>query len=304
MKHIRYLIFTTCLLLLAACDKEEPDYIIGPTTPTSSTDATNANSPAAVAAWLGKYVTRLEVPRLKAGNHFVAHSSKEGKDSVMAYCLEYDATQGHSRWVAFRFDSKTRSKVTGRQDSFRDDPYLPADCHIGSGGFGGGYDRGHICASADRLYSASANDLTFFMSNMSPQRSRFNQDYWPIYEQQVQSWGRSAAFADTLYVVKGGTIGTGQVLQYLSRPNGKRVAVPKYYYIALLKVKSKTYSAIAFFMEHKDYGGTQGTAEELRQHAISIDELEERTGIDFFPNLPAAVETAVEKDYFFSNWGL
>ena len=180
-----------------------------------------------------------------SAQHYLAHGNPRSKNrtalrsscrhstttssgrEVMAYCLEYDKRQHHSRWVAFRFDGDTRVRNVSRSDEpFADDPKLSADLHIGSRGFGSGYYCGHLCASADRLYSREANELTFFMSNMSPQMSAFNQGYWVTLEGLVQKLGRNVSFADTLYVVKGGTVAENQVKTHLTRPNGTRVAVP------------------------------------------------------------------------------
>lgn len=255
--------------------------------------------------------SRMETPEVKTDGttQLVQHSTttSSGRE-VMAYCLEYDKRQHHSRWVAFRFDGDTHARNVSRSDEpFADDPKLSADLHIGSRGFGSGYDRGHLCASADRLYSREANELTFFMSNMSPQMSAFNQGYWVTLEGLVQKLGRNVSFADTLYVVKGGTVAENQVKTHLTRPNGTRVAVPKYYYMALLKVKNGVYSSVAFWMEHKNYGYTYknpAPLTEIKKHACTVNSLEQKTGINFFPNLPNNVEESVEDQLITSNWGM
>lgn len=257
----------------------------------------------------GAAVGRIETPALQSsGTVFLDHWTVEGGDSVMDYCLEYDKAKLHSRWVAFRFDGRTRDKNVSRSDdAFRDDPKLSSDLRIGASGFGRGYDRGHLCASADRLYSREANEKTFYMTNMSPQLRAFNQGYWITLEGLVQNLGRKASFADTLYVVKGGTIATGMTLGTVSRSNGTMTVVPKYYFTALLKVKNGAYSAIGFWLEHKDAGysyGHQAPLSEIATHAVSIDELEELTGIDFFHNLPDNIEQAVERTYSKPAWGL
>ena len=259
---------------------------------------------------------RIEVPALQAGDLFLTHSvpveiSNDSTANVMTYCVAYDTVRYHSRWVAFRFDGFTRQKVTGRSNEpFMDDPQLPARYYIGSNGFGAGiddsrsHDRGHLCASNDVLWAPEANQQTFYMTNMSPQLSRFNQDYWVAYENKVQSWGRSETFADTLYVVKGGTIRDDQVIDYVQRINGKTVPVPGYYFMALLCLKSGGYSALGFWMEHKDYGMKNPGNSELSAHVVTIDQLEELTGIDFFHNLPDDVEKAVEATVNLQMWGL
>ncbi len=249
----------------------------------------------------------VEIPELQKGDLFITHNLIGSTDTVMNYSLAYDTVKMHSRWVAFRFDGSNRKKNTGRSDSdaFQDDPDLPSRFYVGSYGFGSGYDRGHLCASNDRLISEEANRQTFYMTNMSPQMSAFNQLYWVGFELYVQDLGRSESFSDTLYVVKGGTIKDSQIEGYITRPNGKTVPVPKYYYMALLSCKSGSYSAIGFWMEHRSYDEVSDVDKtEIAKRAVCIDELEELTGINFFHNLPDAVEAKVEAEYQLSSWNL
>ena len=247
---------------------------------------------------LGKYESRLEVPKLTGGdNLFIQHSVKIGNDSVMTYCLEYNPAKNHSRWVAFRFDGKTRDLGSGRTNAWADDPKLPKKYQIGYGAFSR-YTRGHLCASYDRQYNTEANRQTFYMSNMSPQQYDFNSNYWTAFENYVQDIGRDATFADTLYVVKGGTI--DQTLGTVKSSGGKSVVIPKYYFIALLRFKAGEYSAIAFWVEHKDDYGYSGNNYAPRSvvsnKAVTIDFLESKTGIDFFHNLPDQKESAIEAE--------
>lgn len=305
------------LLTVASCgDDDDRDYVLKP-----DGGGSTHKDPEPVVTPSNALLLRTEVPRLKDGNLFVAHNVDYRDTEVMNYCLEYDPEARHSRWVAFRFDAITRQSNVGRSsEPFMDDPDIPTACHIGYNGFGQAYydlqgqlrqlpsrqfDRGHICASADRYLSREANEQTFYMSNMSPQMSNFNSPYWSSFENYVQKRGRDASFADTLYVVKGGTIAEGQILGHVARANGARVTIPRYYFMAMLKCKNGTYSAMAFWMEHKDYGISEPLSNrEMADRVISIDELEELTGIDFFPNLPDNVEAAVESIVLKSGWGL
>lgn len=257
---------------------------------------------------------RMETPatRTDGSTIVVAHSTTIGGRKVITYAYEFDKNLYHSRWVAFRFDGDTRAKNVSRSnEGFQDDPSLSYSLRVGGGWFRG-YNRGHLCASADRLYSAEANEQTFYMSNMSPQLSSFNQGYWVTLEGQVQSRGRDASFADTLYVVKGGTITSGDILGYTtvqkdgaSVTGTKRIPVPKYYYMALLKVKNGQYQSIGFWLDHKEYGysyANKAPASVIATHAVSINRLEDYTGIDFFPNLPDDIEETIEEQCVTSNW--
>ena len=84
------------------------------------------------------------------------------------------------------------------------------------------------------------------------------------------------------------------------------VACPKYYYMAILAEKDGNYQALGFWIEHRDdYGYDYNDAvpsDVLQNHVISIDQLEQNTGIDFFCNLPDEIEDDVEAGYTLSDW--
>lgn len=152
----------------------------------------------------------VELPALRNGANdvFVTHYTTFNGQKVTSFSMEYDKSKKHSRWIAFRFDNQTKQQNVSRSDEpFDADPAIGSQYQRVQADFGKqGYDRGHLCASADRLYSREVNEQTFYYTNMSPQRNKFNTGIWLTLEGQVQSWGRSCTSSDTLYVVKGGTI--------------------------------------------------------------------------------------------------
>jgi len=295
------------LTAITACDDSKDDDIFDVRPDEQEVDSVAKGVDEISTIPLTVYTSRLEVPALKRGNVFVEHSTLEGQDSLVNYMLEYSPTHHLSRWVAFRFDASNRGIKVSRK-SYNIEPQYPADPDLVGGlsddAYFGGFQHGHLCASHDRRYSREANDQTFYMSNMMPQSSNFNGDYWTIYENFVQTKGRSDSFADTLYVVKGGTL--DQVRQNIT-VDGNVVPVPQYYWMALLRVKGSSYAAIGFWMEHRDdypeIAASQVNAEIL-EHAVTIDQLETLTGINFFPNLPDDVERSVELGFTSSSWGL
>lgn len=278
------------VLLIASCGSDDDDIII--------------DRPK-----LGKYKSRLEVPALQpSGTFFIHHSTKIGNDSVMTFCLEYNPSKNHSRWVAFRFDGKTRVRSgVGRTEAWSDDPDLDSYYHVGIKY--NGLTRGHLCASNDRQYSNEANKQTFYMTNMSPMEYYFNGKYWTAFEFYVQDKGRDANFADTLYVVKGGTITNGMTKGTISSSLGKSIVIPKYYFIALLRFKGGKYNAMGFWVEHNNHGYTETQAPRsvISDCVVNIDRLEELTGIDFFHNLTDNIERQVESEdveTIRNNWGI
>ncbi len=239
---------------------------------------------------------RLEIPRLAGGADykFIDHSVIYQQKTVPNYCMEYNLPKRHARWVAFKVYDATAADHVTRTDAWADDSLVPEEYRTTKTDYSG-YDRGHLVASNDRRYSREANEQTFYYSNMSPQLSDFNQKIWKVLEENVKSWMQSPELRDTLYVVKGGTIREDQI-KTLTGPN--KVAVPKYYYMAVLARKEDQYKAIAFWLEHKIYAQPY----RLKELTLTIDQLEEKTGIDFFPGLPDAVETKIEAQSDVSDW--
>ena len=276
----------------------------------------NANEPAEGKQW----VTDLSMPHLSEKLFYVEHTLKVGSETVLNYAYEWDQNMKHMAWAAFYFDATTSKDITGRTDAWDVDPALPAAMQTdNSNHTNDGFDRGHIVASEDRVYSKEANQQTFYFSNLSPQFNSFNGIFWQKFERTVQNWGRSGGF-DKLYVTKGGALnhllknftttkkGNDGVLP-TTDANGftqKGLACPQYYYIAVLAVKGDHYQAIAFKVEHRDdysYDKVDNVpVADVKACALSIDELEEFTGLDFFCNLSDSIETEVEKSYSLDSW--
>lgn len=244
---------------------------------------------------------RIEIPRLSKEFHvnkaaFVVHYTEDNVgDRTRNYSMEYNYASSHTRWVAFTFYDKTSEVNTKRSNAWSTDPHLLEYTDNALDFRGSGYDRGHLVASADRLYSIPANEQTFYYSNMSPQINSFNGGIWASLENKVQGWGALSAIRDTLYVVKGGTIASHQVMGTIG---DSKIVIPKYYFMALLAKKGSIYNSIAFWFEHRAHPQPYS----LHDYALSVEELEELTGIDFFHNLPDSIENVVEKDVDLEAW--
>lgn len=134
---------------------------------------------------------------------------------------------------------------------------------------------------------------------MQPQLPGFNRAVWETMETKVREIAsrNGYSFCDTLYICKGGTIDKSeQVLATI----GKGLIVPKFFFMALLRVKNGVYNAMGFWIEHKPSNDKR-----LAKYAVSIKELERKTGIDFFCNLPDDIENVVEEAAVNNTlWGL
>ena len=249
------------------------------------------------------YASMLEIPALKGGsmNQFITHTTKRNGKDYPTYSLEYSYKYKHSYWIAYRFDNTTGGNV-GRNEAYKPDPELPSQYAAKHNDYtNSGYTRGHLCASSDRQYSKEANQQTFYMSNISPQSGNgFNQSgsAWNTGEDKVQAWGYNISRStDTLYVVNGGTLGEGMIKGYIKN----EIAIPKYFFMAVLFRSGDNYKAIGFYMPHENLKDDPDK-KDPKKYLMSIDALEQETGIDFFHNLPDNIENTVEATYNVNDW--
>ncbi len=246
------------------------------------------------------YAWRLEYPHINtaSGNQRVVKATSA---YGITYSLEWDNNKIANRWTCYTMCSKNNASNVSRSDDFKADPVVtvsPCDSYSESST----YSRGHLCPSADRLASKEQNKQTFFMTNMQPQYQNHNGGVWAKLEEYVRDKWQPTNTTDTLYVVKaatiedvtlGNTLSTG-IITTTTDDDDHTLVVPKYFYMAFLYYTKSTnsYKAFALWTEHLN-GGNPSAATVI-SNRISIDELERRTSIDFFCNLPDDIEAAVE----------
>lgn len=214
---------------------------------------------------------------------YYTHSFEMGGRRYRNYSFGWSQKDRVALWVAYPNSRLYLNGSVGRTDAWALDPLLGELSAAPFGGYAGPYARGHQLPSADRQCCYEANAQTFYGTNMTPQLNAHNEGIWADLEGKVRTISKSS---DTTYVV------TGVVLSPESKKekdsNGQSVTIPDAYFKVLLKYsKASTlgqWNAAAFYLEHKAYSEQLG-----RQHSMSVDELEEITGIDFFVNLPEKV---------------
>ena len=257
---------------------------------------------------------RLEYPHLHENVSPTADAErsqiivKRTDDYGITFSLEWDNSLVANRWTCYQLHAGNTLTGADRNDDFKADPEVAVspvlDDYRNSG-----FSRGHLCPSADRQCSVEQNKQTFYLTNMQPQYQSHNGGLWSRLETLVRDFATNdeytALHCDTLYIVKAATITDKVTINdqevdgiYADRCVGNashkhELIVPRYFYMALLHYNKETdtYHSIAFWTDHIDE--TQ-SVKNLADYAISIKELEKRTGIDFFCNLPDVIEEDVE----------
>ncbi len=188
------------------------------------------------------------------------------------YSLSYNDRHEIPEWVAYELTAADlKVKNVKRHRRFNVDTAVKGKSASHGDYINSGYTRGHMAPAGDMAFNKEAMKETFFMSNMAPQSKEFNAGIWNKLEQQGRDW---AYDNKRLFVV------TGPVINDIKTWIGKNeVGVPKSFYKIYLDLEGSEQKGIAFLMPHAD------SKRSLKDFAVTIDEVEEVTGIDFFGEL-------------------
>ncbi|TXE15879.1 DNA/RNA non-specific endonuclease [Psychroserpens burtonensis] len=204
------------------------------------------------------------------------------------YSLSYNETHEQAEWVAYELKKTHLSNTNFKR------PYFEIDKAVKSGAAHwrnykkSGYDRGHLCPAGDRKYTKTAHDETFLTSNISPQEHSFNAGIWNTLEQKVRYW---ASKYDGVFVVTGG------VLKGAMKTIGEEeVSVPNQFYKVIIDNNTGQTKMIAFLISH------QNSNQPLYKFVVSVDVIEELTGIDFFAELDDSIENKLEASSSYKEW--
>ncbi len=204
------------------------------------------------------------------------------------YTLSYAEKFEQAEWVAYELKKTDLSNANFERPFFIEDNKVKTRSADWRNYKRSGYDKGHLCPAGDRKFSKSAFDETFLTSNISPQKHDFNDGVWNRLEQKVRYW---ATKYDGVYVITGGVLENG-----LATIGKEKVAVPKYFYKVILDTNKGNYKMIGFLVPSVD------SDKPLYEFVVSVDEIEKRTGIDFFPKLDDKMEAQLEKSSSYKNW--
>ena len=144
--------------------------------------------------------------------------------------------------------------------------------------------HGHICPAADCKWSKTS----FLLTNMCPQDRDLNMGDWEGLEKRCRGWAKHYG---EIFIVSGPIFYNG-----VKRTMGtNKIGIPDAFFKVVLCIK-KNPKAIGFIFPNN------GVHHELKDYVLSVDEVEETTGFDFFHNLPINIENKIEKISNLNDW--
>ena len=250
-------------------------------------------------AGLVQLTDNLQVPECGLKNHSDDHELREFKYYSLCYRESYEQAE----WSAECIKSSMLEKNAIRSNDFRPDEKISTGSATLADYKSSGYDRGHLVPAADMSFDQEAMSETFYMSNMSPQAPQFNRGIWVNLETQVRAWAQKFG---KIYVVSGPVL--NKSAEEFSSIGKNQVSVPEFYYKVILapvykddddKKKpedSESVTAIGFIIPN------QKCEKEFWDYAVSVDEVENITNIDFFSRLEDSLEIQIESAFRLENW--
>lgn len=199
------------------------------------------------------------------------------------YLAGYSDDLGVPLWAAYRVHDAEFEEAPPRPEEFSVDPRTSARVEP-SDYTHSGFDRGHLAPShvIALHHGKRAQEETFLMSNIVPQRHALNSGPWNDLERRIAR-NYPARFRE-VWVVVGPIIG-----ERPARLRG-RVAVPEAFFAVMIdemeggRLRSQAFVFPQDAPVHASPAGYRAT----------IDEIERRTGLDLLHELPDPAEAELE----------
>ena len=199
------------------------------------------------------------------------------------YTLSYHAKHKTPQWVAWELTKEETRGNEERTNEFQPDPDVMGAKVVTYDYSHSGYDRGHMAPAGDMKWSKKAMQESFYMSNICPQDHNLNTEDWNDLENKSREWARRYG---KVYIVCG-PIYNGTRNEYIG---DHRVKVPDAFFKVILINHDRKQAALGFYFENK------AGERPLSEYLVSVDKLEDMTGLDFFSALPDEIETQLEKE--------
>lgn len=256
-----------------------------------------------------KITTNNDSIHLLLGNPTNAQASESTPDNYLIvkpqYALSYNRAKGHANWVAWELSQKWLGS-SDRQNDFRPDPILPASWYkvTPNDYTNSGFDRGHLCPSADRTNSVDNNSSTFLMTNMIPQAPELNREAWAYLEEYCREL---VAQKYRLFIICGtyGTGGEGSKGTLNKLENSVNVPARVYKVITILPengtVNDINANTPVIAVDFPNKTSALQNAGWFRFITTTAD-IEKKTGLTFFANAPKSTQASLQtKRFEFTN---
>ncbi|HEY0194349.1 MAG TPA: DNA/RNA non-specific endonuclease, partial [Kofleriaceae bacterium] len=211
------------------------------------------------------------------------------------YVGSYNGTRRVPNWISWELNT-TYLGASDRQNDYRPDDTFPVTEPQADNPdyLGSGYERGHMCPSADRTTSAAANSQTFYLTNMVPQAANNNEGPW----NDLEGYSRSLVTqGKELFVISGGIFSASSTTVGVDH-----VGVPDATWKVIVVLDSPTNPSpasvttstrvIAVIMPNSN--ALIGKNDPWRTYRTTVAQIEAKTGLNLLSDVDPTVQAVVE----------
>lgn len=205
-----------------------------------------------------------------------------------SFAVSYNKVTKQPNWVAWQLTREHSDGSIGRNNSFYEDEEVPLPRATIEDYKRSGWSRGHMCPAGDNKWDAVAMRQTFSLINVCPQDANLNSGVWNSIEIDCRNWAKK--FGEIFIVC--GPVFYKQDHEVIG---SNEVYVPEAFFKVVLCLNG----------EPKGLGVVVRNTSGIKKKDLcyrSIDEVEEITGIDFFPSLSDDLENRVESEINLELW--
>ena len=239
------------------------------------------------------------------GNHNVLGSPVNTGITLCkkAFVIGYSADKKIPVWVGYHLTKDSVLSRIERTDNFMPDDELDIEDSAKLKNYSRtGFDRGHIAPSAAIDIDTESMEESFELSNIAPQLPKLNRAGWKKVESIVRQWavryGEVFVFSgthgeldvnnlpDDIMGSKAAIAGRIKDGGYGAALDG-RVVIPAFFYKVVLIPSEGT--SFGVWMPHQNISMKQAV-----EYFTSVDDVESRTNLDFFDQLPLEMQERIE----------
>lgn len=214
--------------------------------------------------------------------------------NATAFTISYNTATLCPNYVAWKL---TKERIYGkakRTNNFLPDARINKKRQVETTDYTrSGYDRGHMCPAGDCKSNEYMMEESFLMTNICPQNGNLNSGDWKELEELCRQWVKD--YSD-LYIACGPIFDNKDSKKIGNRKN-IRISVPDRFYKVILMMGHQP-KALGFIFPNSS------TNKDIREYAMSVDEVEKITGIDFYPALDDNIENKIEAECRPGAWGI
>jgi endonuclease G len=203
------------------------------------------------------------------------------------FSLSYNSSYVLSSWVAYKITNANVDKESNVKAKYQPDTEVSTRSAEKKDYKDDSYLMAQLCSYLDISTIDNAAEESFYMTNIVPMKLAFYQHMWLKTEDLIRLWVNGK---EGFYITAGPITAEAP----FATIGSNKLSVPKNFYKVVYDPINK--EAIAFKFKN---GVSSGS---LKSYSLSVDKLEEITGIDFLPELDDAIESKVEATVNYDFW--